>query len=52
MLSSGSAHYTYMLLHSISRARTSISSYEDSILVERKMIATAQQKHDNPVDLK
>ena len=43
-LSSGSGRYTYMSLYSIFRARTFISSYDELILTERKMIATAQRK--------
>ena len=50
ILSSGSGRYTYT--YSISRARTLISSYHELILTERKMIATAQRKHDNRVHLK
>ena len=42
MLSSGSGR-TSMSLYSISRARTSISSYDELILMERKMIAAVNE---------
>ena len=41
----------HVALHSISCARTSISIYDELILTEREMIATARRKHDNRVHL-
>ena len=53
MVPSGSDRYNiHVPLHSISCASTSISIYDELILTKRKMIATAQRKHDDRVHLK